>query len=154
VATGEQAVAGMRRQTRLLALTLAGLAVVLVLTLVPLSEFVLARLSKFADIAPLALPLCVQAGIYLVELPFGAALRGMHRARLLFVRYLVYTTMSLTGLVIGGETDGLHGAVWGLTGGAAVSLVTMIAFYRYALRRLVPTTPDRPGVEPVPSVAA
>jgi O-antigen/teichoic acid export membrane protein len=151
--SGQLAAASLRRQTRLLALTLAGLAVVMVLTIVPLSEFVLVRLSKFADIAPLALPLCVQAGIYLIELPFGAALRGMHRARLLFVRYLVYTSTSLAGLVVGGETDGLHGAVWGLTAGAAISLVTMVAFYRYALRRLVRAAPERAGVEPVPSVA-
>jgi O-antigen/teichoic acid export membrane protein len=150
---GLSAAERLRRQTRLLALAFAGLALVLVVTVVPLSEFVLARLSKFADIAPLALPLCVQAGIYLVELPFAAALRGMHRARLLFLRYVVYTSASLAGLVAGGDTDGLHGAVWGLTAGAAVSLITMIAFYRYALHRLVQAPPDRAEVEPVPSVA-
>jgi heme/copper-type cytochrome/quinol oxidase subunit 2 len=150
---GRSAAATMRRQTRLLALALAGLAVVLVLTVVPLSEFVLDRLSKFADIAPLALPLGVQSGIYLVELPFGAALRGMHRAGLLFVRYVIYTTASLAGLVIGGDTDGLHGAVWGLTAGAAVSLATMFAFYRYALRQLVRSVPERPDAEPVASIA-
>jgi O-antigen/teichoic acid export membrane protein len=144
----------LARQTRLLAIAFAGLAVVMVATVVPLSEFVLVRLSKFADIAPLALPLCVQAGIYLMELPFAAALRGMHRARLLFVRYAIYTTASLAGLVAGGDTDGLHGAVWGLTGGAAVSLVTMVAFYRYALHQLVRAAPGRSEVEPVPSVAA
>jgi hypothetical protein len=150
---GQSAAERLRRQTRLLALAFAGLALVIVVTVVPLSEFVLARLSKFADIAPLALPLGVQAGIYLVELPFAAALRGMHRARLLFLRYVVYTSASLAGLVVGGDTDGLHGAVWGLTAGAAVSLITMIAFYRYALHRLVQAPPDRAEVEPVPSVA-
>jgi O-antigen/teichoic acid export membrane protein len=150
---GQSAAERLRRQTRLLAFAFAGLALVIVVTVVPLSEFVLARLSKFADIAPLALPLCVQAGIYLVELPFAAALRGMHRARLLFLRYVVYTSASLAGLVAGGDTDGLHGAVWGLTAGAAVSLITMIAFYRYALHRLVQAPPDRAEVEPVPSVA-
>ncbi|GIH13485.1 hypothetical protein Raf01_16570 [Rugosimonospora africana] len=144
----------LARQTKLLAIAFAGLAVVMVATVVPLSEFVLARLSKFADIAPLALPLCVQAAIYLIELPFAAALRGMHRARLLFIRYAIYTTASLAGLVAGGDTDGLHGAVWGLTAGAAVSLITMVSFYRYALHQLVRGTPERPEVEPVPSVAA
>jgi O-antigen/teichoic acid export membrane protein len=89
-----------------------------------------------------------------MELPFAAALRGMHRARLLFVRYAIYTSASLAGLVAGGDTDGLHGAVWGLTGGAAVSLVTMVAFYRYALHQLVRAAPGRSEVEPVPSVAA
>ncbi|GAA5182375.1 hypothetical protein GCM10023322_19230 [Rugosimonospora acidiphila] len=147
---GRTAAERMRHQTALLAVAFVGLAVLMVVTVAPLSAFVLARLSKFADIAPLALPLCVQAGIYLVELPFAAALRGMHRARLLFFRYVVYTAASLAGLIAGGDADGLHGAVWGLTGGAAVSLLTMIAFYRYALHRLVGSATDRAEVEPVP----
>jgi Polysaccharide biosynthesis protein len=134
------AAAALRRQTRLLAAAFTGLAVLLVAIMVPLAHMVLTHLSKFADIAPLALPLSAQAGIYLVELPFAAALRGMHRARLLFVRYLIYTTSSLAGLVIGAAVDGLPAAVWGLTAGAAVSLVTMMSFYALAARQL--TTQD------------
>jgi hypothetical protein len=133
------AAALLRRQTRLLALSFAGLAVVIVVVYVPVAHLVLSHIGKFADITPLALPLSLQAGLYMVEMPFAAALRGMHQARLLFVRYLVYTTASLTGLVVGAETNGLSGAVWGLTLGAAVGLVTIMAFYAMALRDLKET---------------
>jgi O-antigen/teichoic acid export membrane protein len=146
----------LRRQTRLLALAFAGLAIVMIAVAVPVAHLVLAHVSKFADIAPLALPLSLQAGIYLVELPFAAALRGMHRARLLFVRYCVFTSASLTGLVIGAGTDKLQGAVWGLVSGAVVSLVTMISFYRYAVARLgrAGSDPTAPGERPLPASVA
>jgi O-antigen/teichoic acid export membrane protein len=145
----------LRRQTRLLALAFTGLALVMIAVAVPVAHLVLAHVAKFADIAPLALPLSMQAGIYLVELPFAAALRGMHRARLLFLRYCIFTAASLTGLVIGAGTDRLQGAVWGLVAGAAVSLATMISFYRYAVVRLggSDSDPPAPGAQPVPAVA-
>jgi O-antigen/teichoic acid export membrane protein len=143
----------LRRQTRLLALAFAGLALLMIAVVVPVAHFVLARIGKLADIAPLALPLSVQAGLYLVELPFAAALRGMQRARLLFLRYCIFTTASLTGLVVGADTDRLQGAVWGLVCGAVVSLATMISFYRWAVARLGPSDsgPSAPGAQPVPS---
>src|SRR6185437_9725570 len=143
----------LRRQTRLLALAFAGLAIVMIGVAVPVAHLVLSHIAKFADIAPLALPLSLQAGIYLVELPFAAALRGMQRARLLFVRYCVFTTASLTGLVIGASTGRLQGAVWGLVTGAVISLATMISFYRYAVARLEGSgsDPSAPGAQPVSS---
>ena len=136
----------LRRQTRLLALAFVGLAAVMVAVAAPVAHLVLRHVSKFADIAPLALPLSLQAGIYLVELPFSAALRGMHRARLLFVRYCVFTAASLTGLGIGASTGHLEAAVWGLVGGGSIGLATMISFYRLALRRLDQSSgPSAPG---------
>jgi hypothetical protein len=151
----QRAAWALRRQTRLLALSFAGLALLMIAVVVPVAHFVLARIGKLADIAPLALPLSVQAGLYLVELPFAAALRGMQRARLLFVRYCIFTTASLTGLVIGAATDRLHGAVWGLVCGAVVSLATMISFYRYAVARLGPSgSGPASGVQPVSSAIA
>jgi hypothetical protein len=147
---GEAAAGALHRLTRRLAAAFTGLAVLLVAVMVPLAHVTLSHLSKFADIAPLALPLSVQAGIYLVELPFAAALRGMQRARLLFARYCVYTAASLTGLVVGARTDGLRGAVWGLTVGAAVSLVTMAVLYLHALRRL--TGGPAMAAEPVTAI--
>ena len=143
----------LRRQTRLLALAFVGLAIVMIGVAVPVARLVLSHIAKFADIAPLALPLSLQAGIYLVELPFAAALRGMQRARLLFVRYCVFTTASLTGLVIGASTGRLQGAVWGLVTGAVISLATMISFYRYAVARLEGSgsDPSAPGAQPVSS---
>ncbi len=150
-AAGQAAELALRRQIRQLSLAFFALALALVATLVPLARYVLTHISKFADIAPLALPLAVQAGIYLVELPFAAALRGMHRARLLFVRYVIYTVASLTGLVIGADADGLHGSVWGLTVGAAVSLLVMVSFYLYAARRMSTAPDEAVAEEAVPS---
>lgn len=146
----------LRRQTRLLALAFTGLAIVMIAVAVPVARLVLTHFVKFRDIAPLALPLSLQAGIYLVELPFAAALRGMHRARLLFVRYCVFTTASLTGLVIGASTGRLPGAVWGLVTGAVIGLATMISFYRYAVARLGGSGPDpsAPGAQPLSSAVA
>jgi O-antigen/teichoic acid export membrane protein len=126
--------AGLRRQTRVLALFFAVLGAVMVAVVVPVAHTVLVRIPKFADIAPLALPIAIQPAIYLVQLPFAAALRGMQRARLLFAQYVVFTTVSLTGLVAGAALDRLPGAAWGLTTGSAVGLVTMVACYRYAER--------------------
>ncbi len=144
---GTQAAAGLRRQTRVLALGFAGLGAVMVAVVVPLARAVLVHLPKFADIAPLALPIAIQPTIYLVQLPFAAALRGMHRARLLFLQYVLFTTTSLTGLVLGAWLDRLPGAAWGLTTGSAVGLVAMVGFYTYAQRHL-----DQPATGPVEEV--
>jgi hypothetical protein len=151
----QDATSQLRRQTRLLALAFTGLAALMIAVAVPVAHLVLAHVSKFADIAPLALPLSLQAGVYLVELPFAAALRGMHRARLLFLRYCIFTTASLTGLVIGASTDRLQGAVWGLVAGAVVSLATMMLFYRYAVVRLgrADSGPPASGAQPVSAAA-
>ncbi|GIH14233.1 hypothetical protein [Rugosimonospora africana] len=135
-ADGRRAAHQLRRQTRLLALSFAGLAIVMIAIVVPVARLVLVRIPKFADIAPLALPIAIQPGIYLVQLPFAAAIRGMHRAPLLFFQYLIFTTTSLSGLVAGASAGRLTGAAWGLTTGSAVGLVAMIAMYWYAQRRL------------------
>jgi O-antigen/teichoic acid export membrane protein len=155
-AEGEQAAASLRRLTWQLALAFTALAVVTVLVMWPVAEFLLVRFQKFHDIAPLALPLALQAGIYMVQLPFTAALRAMHRARMLLLQYVVFTTVSLIGLVIGAALHGLEGAAWGLTTGAAAGLVTMIGLYLYALRWLGEEEPDRAAeaespVEPAPA---
>jgi len=138
----ERAGAQLRRQTRLLALAFAGLATLMVAVLWPLATFVLVRIDKFQDIAPLALPMSVQAAIYMVQLPFTAALRAMHRARMLFMQYLLFAAVSLTGLVVGARLDRLPGAAWGLTAGAAAGLIMMVGLYRYSLRWLGADEPD------------
>jgi O-antigen/teichoic acid export membrane protein len=145
-------VASLRRQTLKLALGLGVVAVAVVAVYPPVARLALAHFDKFKDIAPLALPLSLQAGLYLIEVPFGAALRGMHRARLLFVRYLVYTTATLTALVIGANLDRLQGAAWGLTVGAIIGVTTMIVFYFLALHQLgkgVPTPEEPAELAPV-----
>jgi hypothetical protein len=137
------AAAGLRRQTRLLALAFAGLAALMVAVVVPVARTLLVHIPKFADIAPLALPMSIQAGIYLVQLPVTSAMRGMHRARMLFVQYVIFTATSLSGLVIGAHLDRLPGAAWGLTVGAAAGLAVMIGLYAYALRWLGDRSADR-----------
>jgi hypothetical protein len=128
--------AALRKQTRVLALGFAGLGAVFVAIVVPVARTLLVHIPKFADIAPLALPIAIQPAIYLVQLPFAAAIRGMHRARLLFFQYLAFTTTSLSGLVVGAHVGRLPGAAWGLTTGSVVGLLVMIGFYGYAQRTL------------------
>jgi O-antigen/teichoic acid export membrane protein len=127
--------AALRRQTTVLALWFAVLGAVFVVLVVPVARRLLVGVPKFADLAPLALPIAIQPAIYLVQLPFAAALRGMHRARLLFAQYVLFTTTSLTGLVIGAGSGGLPAAAWGLTTGSAVGLAAMVGCYRYASGR-------------------
>jgi hypothetical protein len=141
---GRQAAAGLRRQTRMLATGFAILGAVMVAVIVPVARTVLVQLPKFADIAPLALPIAIQPAIYLVQLPFAAAIRGMHRARLLFVQYLIFTTTSLTGLLVGARLARLPGAAWGLTTGSAAGLIAMVGLYWYA-QRLLDADPGAPG---------
>jgi O-antigen/teichoic acid export membrane protein len=133
---GGRDAAGLRRQTVRVAAAFAGLAVLLVLVVVPVAGVLRAHLGRYAVIVPLALPISIQAGIYLLQIPFTAAMRGMQRARLLFAQYLIFSATSLTGLVLGASRGHLRGAAWGLTIGAAAGLVVMIALYGWAAGRL------------------
>ncbi|MDT5038650.1 MAG: hypothetical protein QOE03_3835, partial [Micromonosporaceae bacterium] len=142
-AAGPAAGAELRRLIRLLALAFTGLAALLVAVMWPLATLVLTHVRKFSDIAPLALPMSLQAAIYLVQVPFTSALRAMHRARLLFVQYVTFTAVSLTALVVGAHARGLAGAAWGLTVGAAVGLAMMIGLYRSSLHWLGRDESDR-----------
>ena len=96
----------------------------------------LRQMRGVAHIDVLILPISVQAGIYLIQVPFAAAIRGMQRGRLLFLQYCIFTATSLTGLVIGAATAGLTGAAWGLTTGAAVGLAVFVALYAWAVARV------------------
>jgi O-antigen/teichoic acid export membrane protein len=142
-------VPGLRRQTVRVAAAFAGLAVLMVAVVVPLASVLRPHLGRFADMVPLALPISIQAGIYLLQIPFTAAIRGMQRARLLFAQYLIFTATSLTGLVLGAVRAHLRGATWGLTCGAAVGLVAMIALYLWAAGR-----PPAPASTPDPEIMA
>jgi len=133
---GLAAVAALRRQTRQLALAFAGLGLVMVLVAWPTISYILSHTKKWSDVAPLALPVALQGMMYLIQVPFTAAIRGMHRAKLLFAQYLVFSAVSLTGLVIGAEVGDLRGAVWGLFAGTTAGLLCMIALYELAVRRL------------------
>jgi O-antigen/teichoic acid export membrane protein len=137
---GSRDAGGLRRQTLRLAATFACLAVVMIAVIVPLANVLQPHLGRYAAIVPLALPINLQAGIYLLQIPFTAAMRGMQRARLLFTQYLIFSITSLTGLVLGASHGHLQGAAWGLTIGAAAGLVVMIALYAWAAARLAPAS--------------
>jgi O-antigen/teichoic acid export membrane protein len=133
--------AGLHRLTLRLAAGFAGLGVLLVAVLVPVAHALRPHLGPYAPIAALALPVCVQGGVYLLQIPFAAAMRGMHRARLLFVQYLLFTAASLTGLLIGAARHDLRTTVWGLVCGSAVGVAVMIGMYGWAARELAPPRP-------------
>jgi len=126
----------LRRQTLRVAAGFAGLAVLAIAVLNPLAHLLIRHVPGLAHIGALILPISVQGGIYLVQIPFAAAIRGMHRARLLFTQYAIFSATSLTGLVIGAATHGLSGAAWGLTTGAAVGLVVFVALYVFAVAKV------------------
>ena len=121
-----------------------GLAVVTVLVAAPVAYYVLSHIKKYAFAAPVALPMSMQAGLYLIQVPFTAGLRGLHQGRTLVIQYAVFAVVSLTGLFIGASTDRLVGAVWGLLAGSAVGVAVMIVLYLRAAKEL-----DQPAKEPV-----
>jgi O-antigen/teichoic acid export membrane protein len=149
--------AAIRHQTNRVALALAGLAALVVPIAALVAEPVLKRLlPAHLAVASIALPIGLQAGIYLLQIPFTAAIRGMHRGRMLFAQYVSFSTASIAGLMLGAYTAGLRGAAWGLTAGAAVGLAVMIALYRKALADLATTHApkgDTPPAEPDPDPA-
>jgi O-antigen/teichoic acid export membrane protein len=130
------AAGALRREVLRGAAILAGLAVLLLAAGGALAQAVLPLIPRYADTAALAWPMLLQGGIYMVQAPFTSAMRGMHRARMQFLQYVVFTTASLIGLVVGSGGWGLLGAAWGLAAGSLVGLLTTVGLYFYALRWL------------------
>ncbi|MGI5246211.1 hypothetical protein [Dactylosporangium sp. CA-139066] len=135
---GAEAAVALRRQTRMLAIAFAVLGSLMVLIVWPVVSFVLVHTHKFAGAAPLALPIALQGAVYLLQVPFTAAMRGMHRARMLFVQYVVFAVVSIGGLTTGASWGGLHGAAWGLLTGSTAGLICMVVLYVYALKWVGP----------------
>jgi O-antigen/teichoic acid export membrane protein len=130
------AAVALRREVLRGAAILSGLAVVLVVVGGPISQLVLPHIERYAEAAPLAWPMLIQGGLYMVQAPFTAAMRGMHRASMQFLQYVLFSAASLTGLVLGANGWGLIGAGWGLATGSLIGLAITVAFYFYALRWL------------------
>ncbi|SHN36514.1 hypothetical protein [Cryptosporangium aurantiacum] len=147
--------AGIARLLRR-ALTATALCGLVPVALSPLAGPLLdAILPKYAQAATIALPVAIQAAIYLVQVPFTAALRGMQRVRSLFVQYVVFFVTQVACLIGGTLAFDLRGAAWGMMAGSAVGLVTMVILYRRALAKLEPAEPD-PGpkeTDPPPGAA-
>lgn len=119
----------LHQQTRR-ALLLCAVGASVPLLAIPLAGDVLQTiLPTYVGVAALAAPVAIQAAIYLIQVPFGAALRGMQLGRLVFAHYAIFTAASLVGVAVGIEAGGLVGAAWGLTGGAAAGLAVMVIFY-------------------------
>ena len=145
---GEGDAAGLRRQTVRVAGAFVGLAAVTIAVLVPVAHLVIRHVPKLEHIGPLILPISIQSGIYLVQIPFAAAIRGMQRGRLLFTQYAIFTATSLTGLVIGADTAGLTGAGWGLMTGSATGLAVFIALYFWAVTEVSPESTENKNASP------
>ncbi|WP_426508846.1 hypothetical protein ACPPVO_59770 [Dactylosporangium sp. McL0621] len=143
---GAEAATALRRQTRTLATAFAVLGALMVLIVWPVVSWVLVHTHKFSEAAPLALPIALQGAVYLLQVPFTAAMRGMHRARMLFLQYVVFAVVSLSGLTLGAEYGGLHGAAWGLLTGSTAGLICMVMLYMYAVRWVGP-----PAGSPAPA---
>ncbi len=147
-------VGAVRRDVRLMTAVGAVCGAVVVLVAVTFARPVLDwyRGGQYADVSGIALPVAIQAGIYLMQIPYAAAMRGMQQARMLFGQYAAFTATSLTGLVIGARTAQLRGAAWGLTIGAAVGFAVMVALYAFATRRFAAGTAA--GAERAPAPEA
>ncbi len=142
-------VTGLHRQTVRVAGAFVGLAAVLVALMVPLAHLAVRHVSRLHEVGPLILPISVQAGIYLVQVPFAAAIRGMQRGRLLFLQYLIFSVTSLAGLVVGAGSGRLAPAAWGLVTGSAVGLVVFVGCYVWATTGLRSTASD-PAADAAP----
>jgi hypothetical protein len=94
------AAVALRREVLRGATILAALAVTLVGVGGLVTQLVLPLISRYPDAAPLAWPMLVQGGIYMVQAPFTAAMRGMHRARMQFAQYVVFSAVILKGMVV------------------------------------------------------
>jgi O-antigen/teichoic acid export membrane protein len=127
---------GLHRQTVRVAAGFAALGIVMVAVVVPLAHLILPHLARYKAITPLALPIAIQSGIYLLQIPFTAAVRGMHQARLLVLQYAIFSAVSLTGLLVGAADHVLVHAVWGLVTGSSIGLAVMVVMYAIAARGL------------------
>jgi O-antigen/teichoic acid export membrane protein len=126
----------IRRRTRGLVLVFGAVTLGLV-ALVPVGEWLVVRwLPAYAGYTVLIMPIALQAGLYLVQSPFNAALRGMQRARYAFVQYAVFTAVILPASLIGAFTNGVVGAAYGMAVGAAAGCVAAYVCYHRALRDL------------------
>lgn len=137
--------AGIRQQTLRAAAALGafGLVVIVVASLAA-RPLLGALLPTYVDAAVLAPPISVQCTIYLVQVPFTAGLRGMHRTRSLFAQYVIFALASIGAFVAGVMYGGLLWGAWGLTAGSAFGLVVMVVAWRAAVRAV------RPVPAPVP----
>jgi O-antigen/teichoic acid export membrane protein len=126
----------IRRRTRNLLLGFTAVAV-LVLALVPLGEWLLFQLlPAYREFGVLVWPIAMQAGLYLMQSPLNAALRGMQQARSAFLQYVVFVTVLLPASLVGAVTGGVLGAAYGMVAGAVAGLLAAYFFYRRAGREL------------------
>jgi O-antigen/teichoic acid export membrane protein len=148
---GARDTAGIRRQTQLVLAVAVGIGVVVVTVAATLGHPVLHwyKHGEYAFVAPIAVPIAIQAWIFIMQVPFTVAIRGMHRGWSLFVQYALYSGTALAGLCVGAQTGGLLGAVWGLVSGAGVGLAVQAVMFVLAYRALARVPAEVPKGEPV-----
>ncbi|GAA5196292.1 hypothetical protein GCM10023322_64880 [Rugosimonospora acidiphila] len=148
---GARDTAGLRRQTRLVLGVALGIGVVVVTAAATLGHPVLHwyKHGQYAFVTPIAVPIAIQAWIFIMQVPFTVAVRGMHRGWSLFVQYALYSGTALAGLCIGAQSHGLIGAVWGLISGAGVGLIVQAVMFVLAYRSLIRMSMETPQEQPV-----
>lgn len=123
----------IRRRTRGLTAAFALMAVLL-LALVPLGEWLLSMLlPEYEEFGVLVWPIALQAGLYLVQSPLNAALRGMQQARYAFLQYAVFAAALLPAALVGAGYAGVVGAAYGMVVGAAAGAVAAYLLYTRTL---------------------
>ncbi|MBN1174269.1 MAG: hypothetical protein JXA67_19010 [Micromonosporaceae bacterium] len=151
---GQGDLSGLCRQTRVVvtAVGLLGCAIVAVATLVADPVLRVFKGGMYADVAVIALPIALQTLVYLLQVPFTVAVRGLQQGRQVFAQYVVFSAAALTGLVTGASLGQLAGAAWGLCGGATIGLAAQVWFFSAVVTRMA--TPKRPAAPGSPPPAA
>ncbi|MGH3712072.1 MAG: hypothetical protein ACRDT4_01185 [Micromonosporaceae bacterium] len=129
----------IRRRTRGLIGAFALVGVVLV-ALSPVGSWLLSLLlPAYGAFGVLVLPIALQAGLYLVQSPLNAALRGLQQARYAFTQYAVFAAVILPASLFGAWYAGVEGAAYGMVAGAVAGGAAACLLYRRALQALRPS---------------
>lgn len=116
---------------------LFGPAALLVLVAIPLRHVAVELIfPRFASFAGVLVPVACSAALYTIQTPFTTALRGMQRARALFVVQILFTVTTVPAALAGAVLGGAVGAAWGLLAGAVVQLAALLVNYRAGLIQL------------------
>lgn len=119
-----------------------GLATVV---LVPLrAQFLQLVLPKYVGFAAIVPAIVAQAIVYAFVAPFVSALRGLQRARDLFVIQVLFALLTIAGVIIGARWYGVVGAAWGLTIASVGLVVGTIAAFVFGVRPAPGSTRDEP----------
>jgi hypothetical protein len=136
--------AAVRRMVR--AFAIPALAV---LAAIPLRDhlvhLVLPRFDRFAEAL---VPVSMSAACYIVQTPLTAAVRGLRRAKELFVVQVSFSAVAIPSACVGAAIDGAVGAAWGLFAGALAQLTAAVIAYRRSSSTSAPAATPIPRRQP------